>query len=76
MAEKEEKGSKIKKDRVLENKGFFQVLWVLIDGIVFNFILAIVLFFISGLLYGRPVSEPIVKEAVEGKPAWCASEVP
>ena len=72
MAEKEEKGSKIKKDRVLENKGFFQVLWVLIDGIVFNFILAIVLFFISGLLYGRPVSEPIVKEAVEGKPAFVA----
>ena len=72
MAEKEEKGSKIKKDRVLENKGFFRVLWVLIDGIVFNFILAIVLFFISGLLYGKPVSEPIIKEVVEGKPAYIA----
>ncbi len=72
MAEKEEKGSKIKKDRVLENKGFFHVLWVLINGIVFNFVLAIVLFFISGLIYGMPVSEPVVKEAVEGKPAYIA----
>ena len=72
MAEKEEKGSKIKKDRVLENKGFFHILWVLIDGIVFNFILAIVLFFISGLIYGKPVNEPIVKEAVEGKVAYLA----
>ena len=72
MAEKEEKGSKIKKDRVLENKNFFQVFWVLIDGIVFNFILAIVLFFISGLLYGRPVSEPVIKEVVDGKPAYVA----
>ncbi len=72
MAEKEEKGSKIKKDRVLANKGFFHVLWVLIDGIVFNFILAIVLFFISGLIYGKPVNEPIVKETVEGKAAYLA----
>ena len=30
MAEKEEKGSKIKKDKVLENKGFFRILWVFI----------------------------------------------
>ena len=72
MAEKEEKGSKIKKDKVLENKGFFHILWVFINGIVFNFLLAIVLFFISGLIYGRPVSEPVVKEAVEGKPAFIA----
>jgi regulator of sigma E protease len=47
-------------------------LWVLIDGIVFNFILAIVLFFISGLIYGKPVNEPIVKETVEGKAAYLA----
>ncbi len=72
MAEKEEKGSKIKKDRVLENKGFFHVLWVLINGIVFNFILAITLFFISGLIYGRPVNEPVIKEVVENKAAYNA----
>ena len=68
MAEKEESKSKIKKDRILENKSFFQVLWVLIDGIVFNFILAIVLFFISGLIYGKPVQLPVVDEVpVDGE---------
>ena len=70
MAEKEDKKSKIKKDRVLENKGFFKILWVLIDGIVFNFILAIVLFFISGLIYGMPVSEPIISAVSEGSAAY------
>lgn len=72
MAEKEDKKSKIKKDRVLENKGFFRVLWVLINGIVFNFLLAIVLFFISGLIYGKPVSEPIIKEVTEEGRAYAA----
>ena len=70
MAEREEKGSKIKKDRVLENKGFFHVLWVLINGIVFNFILAIVLFFISGLLYGRPISTTRLADVIEGGAAY------
>ena len=40
MAEKYDKTQKIKKDRVLENKDFLHRLWVLINGIVFNFILA------------------------------------
>ena len=72
MAEKDVPGAKIKKDRILENKGFFKVLWVLINGIVFNFILAIVLFFISGLAYGRPISEPVISEAIEGGAAYTA----
>ena len=72
MAEKEEKKSKVKKDRVLENKDFFHVFWVLINGIVFNFILAIVLFFISGLAYGRPINEPIISEVVVDGAAYKA----
>ena len=65
MAEKEDKKSKIKKDRVLENKKFINILWVLINGVVFNFLLAIVFFFISGLLYGKPVSEPVISSVIE-----------
>ncbi len=72
MAEKESKELKVKKDRVLANKGFLRVLWVLINGIVFNFILAIILFFISGLIYGRPVSQAIVSKVVEGGSAYKA----
>lgn len=60
MAEKYDKESKIKKDRVLENKGFLKIFWVLINGVAFNFLLAIVLFFIMGLFQGRPVDNTIV----------------
>ena len=76
MAEKYDKTQKIKKDRVLENKGFFKILWVLINGIVFNFILAIVLFFISGLIYGRPISSTKVVDVVEGGRAALAGIEP
>ena len=76
MAEKYDKSLKVKKDRVLENKGFFRILWVLINGIVFNFILAIVLFFISGLIYGRPISTTKVVDVVEGGRAQMAGLEP
>lgn len=71
MAEKEDPNNKkIKKDRVLENKSFLRKFIVLINGIFFNCILAIVLFFISGLIYGRPVQEPIIKAVNENTPAY------
>ncbi len=71
MAEKEDPDNKkIKKDRVLENKSFLKKFIVLINGIFFNCILAIVLFFISGLIYGKPVQEPIIKAVGEGTPAY------
>lgn len=72
MAEKYDKNNKIKKDRVLENKGFLRNLWVFINGILFNFILAIILFFISGLIYGRPVNEAIINSVTEGEAAYKA----
>lgn len=70
MAEKEDPSNKsIKKNRVLENKSFGRKLLVLINGILFNCFLAIFLFFVSGLLYGRPVSEPVINSVVEGMAA-------
>lgn len=69
MAEKQISGEKLKKDQVLENKNLFQKLSVLLMGIVMNFVLAIVLFFISGLLYGKPVNNPIIGVVVENSPA-------
>ena len=71
MAEKADPSNKkLKKDQILENKSFFHNLWVFIDGIVFNFLLAIVLFFISGLLYGRPISQAIVSSVPEDGAAY------
>lgn len=70
MAEKEDSSNKaIKKNQVLENKSFGRKLLVLINGILFNCFLAIFLFFISGLFYGRPVSEPVINKVVEGMAA-------
>ena len=70
MAEKEDSELKIKKERVLENKSFIRQFIVFLNGILFNFILAIIVFFISGLLYGRPISEPVIQNVIEGKPAY------
>ena len=70
MAEKEDPSNKtIKKNQVLENKSFGRKLLVLVNGILFNCFLAIFLFFVSGLLYGRPVSEPVINKVVEGMAA-------
>ncbi len=71
MAEKVDPNNKtIKKERVLENKSFIRQFIVLIAGIFMNCVLAIVLFFISGLIYGRPVEEPIVNRTIENTPAY------
>ncbi len=71
MAEKADPSNKkLKKDQILENKSFLHNFWVFIDGIVFNFLLAIVLFFISGLLYGRPISQAIVSSVPEDGAAY------
>lgn len=70
MAEKEDPESKIKKNRVLENKGFFTKFWVFINGIVFNFILAFVLFFVMGLIVGREVSDSKVTMVDKNYPAY------
>ncbi len=73
MAEKLNNDNKeIKKERVLEEKSFLARFCVLMAGIFMNCVLAITLFFISGLIYGRPVNEPVVKEVVEGMPAQLA----
>lgn len=72
MAEKEDPNNKkLKKNRVLENKGFWTKFLVMINGIVMNCILAIVIFFISGLLYGKPVNtSPEILQVVENGAAY------
>ncbi len=72
MAEKDIKELKLKKKQILENKTTIQKLCVLLMGIVMNFILAIVLFFISGLLYGRPITNTTIGAVLEDSPAYNA----
>lgn len=70
MANEEDKTLKIKKDRILENKKFYQKILVLIMGIVFNFILAIVLLFFNGLIFGSPELKPYIGEVLENSAAY------
>ena len=72
LANENEVNKKIKKEQILENKSFIKRFFVLIMGIVFNFILAIILFFINSLIYGSQVTDPYIGDVVEDSPAYKA----
>lgn len=69
MANEENPAQKLRKDQVLENKSFIQRLLVLMMGILFNFVLTIVLLFINGLIYGSPETKPVLGEILANSPA-------
>lgn len=69
MANEEDKTLKIKKDQILENKSFIKRFLVLIMGILFNFILTIILLFLNGLIFGSPETKPVIGEIVENSPS-------
>ncbi len=60
----------IKKDQILENKSYLARFLILIMGIVFNFILAILLLFISALVYGAPSTKPYIGLVEKASPAF------
>lgn len=63
-----EDDEKIPKEKFMCNKPWLQRLIILIAGVVNNFILAIVLLFFYGLIWGVTSNDPVVKEAVVGYP--------
>ncbi len=69
MASEAIEGKKLKKSQILENKNFFVRLAVLLMGIIFNFILCIVMLFINGIIYGSPDNTPIIGQILEESPA-------
>lgn len=72
IAYDKESSPDLRDDQVLENKSIFGRFIVLIMGIVFNFVLAIILLFINGLVYGSPKTDPYVGEVVKDSPAYVA----
>lgn len=70
MANEENPAMKVRKDQVLENKGFVKRFLVLIMGILFNFILTIILLFINGLIFGSPETKPVLGQIVDNSPAY------
>ena len=69
LASDVENNKDLKKEQILENKTALGKFFVLIMGIVLNFVLAIILLFINGLIYGSPVNDPYVGNVVEESPA-------
>lgn len=72
IAYDKESSPDLRDDQVLENKSTLGRFLVLIMGIIFNFILAIVFLFINGLIYGSPTTDPYVGEVIENTPAYVA----
>ncbi len=63
-----EDGEKIDKSKYMCNKPWWQRIIILVAGVVNNFILAILLLFVSALIWGGSSLEPIVEEAVSDLP--------
>lgn len=73
LASDEESGKGLKKEQILENKTPIQKFFVLIMGIVFNMLLAIVFLFINGLIYGSPSTLPYIGGVLDNSPAYKAN---
>ncbi len=63
---------KIKKDKLMCNKKWWQRLIILVAGVVNNFILAIIVLFVYTLIWGGGAITPKVENVVSGKPAESA----
>ena len=70
--EVDENNKKIKKDKLMCNKKWWQRLIILVAGVVNHFILAIVILFIYTLIRGGGAITPKVLNVVEDKPAAAA----
>lgn len=64
----EDADESVKKEDYMCNKHWFKRLIILVAGVVNNFILAIILLFISALIWGGSTLEPVVKEVRSGYP--------
>lgn len=52
----------IPKEKLLQSKTWLQRFWTIIAGVMFNFIFAIIILFIVGLINGNPNNKPIIGE--------------
>lgn len=64
--------SEIPKDKMMQNKKWYQRFLTIVAGVMFNFILALVLLFIIALIHGAPYLGTRVGEVSENSPAAIA----
>lgn len=68
--EEVELDSNIPEDRRMQSKTWLQKVLTIIAGVVFNFILAVIIFFIVALIVGAPGGKPYVDETIKGYPSY------
>ncbi len=61
-----EEDEKIPEDKKMQSKTWMQRFLTVIAGIMFNFILAITLLFVVGLINGAPTNKPYITQVEEG----------
>ncbi len=64
-----EEDEKIPKDRLLQSKSVWQRFLVMFFGAGFNFISAVLLLFLLGLIWGARTTEPVISSVIAGNPA-------
>lgn len=72
MANERDGNKKLKDSEILANKKYYQKLIVLSAGIIMNLILAIVLLFTSGLIFGCPETRAVIGGVDKNYPAYKA----
>lgn len=67
-----EEDRNIPKEKMLQSKTWFQRFMTIVAGVLFNFLLAMVLFFIIGLINGSPSNYAYINSIVDNSPAFNA----
>lgn len=63
-----EDDDKIPKEKFMCNRPWIQRVLVIIAGVIFNFILAILILFINGLIWGNIDTKPIIAQLIDDYP--------
>ncbi|MBR1416832.1 MAG: RIP metalloprotease RseP [Bacilli bacterium] len=66
--EVEEDDKKVKKDKFMCNKPWWQRILILCAGVFNNFLLAIILLFVLAIIWGAPTMDPTITEVQENSP--------
>ena len=63
-----EDDGRVRKDHFMCNKPWYQKIVILAAGVTFNFILALILLFAIGMIWGSPNHEPIIGKIMDNTP--------
>lgn len=65
-----EEDKKVPKEKLLQSKTWLQKFLTIVAGVMFNFIFALIILFIVGLISGKPNNKPIVEHVDVGSIAY------